>query len=182
MPSATTPRSTIQDDVKYKSCSTSKQEHIRIKACKTTKLALHAWAHASHLRVLIRLWLQHEIKPVRAAKRAARRAARITYSDHLLHRNDDCREERRYNDRDRHHDDRPESSRAGRFRRRRPDVLSKAKSRFNIFLNIPQPSYIPMMFLRAVLSMFVLQTIFFHVYHLKDDIQLILRQIPEQSY
>ena len=49
------------------------------------------------------------------------------------------------------------------------------------FLNIPQPSYISMMFLRAIFSMFILQTIFFHVYHLKDDIQLSLRQIPKQS-
>ena len=38
-----------------------------------------------------------------------------------------------------------------------------------------------MMFLQAVFSMLVRQMIFFHVYHLKDDIQLILRQIPKQS-
>ena len=44
--------------------------------------------------------------------------------------------------------------------RRRPDFLSKAKSRFNILLNILQSPYIAMMFLRAVLSMFALQTIF----------------------
>ena len=34
------------------------------------------------------------------------------------------------------------------------------------------------MFLRAVFSMFVLQTIFFHVYFLKDDIQLNLGKSP----
>ena len=102
-----------------------------------------------------------------------------TRSDRLPRRNDDNRV--------RHHDDSSESSRAGQFSTRQPDnairhqsdVLSKAKSRFNIFLNIPQPSYISMMFLRAVFSMFILQTIFFHVYHLKDDIQLSLRQILE---
>ena len=65
--------------------------------------------------------------------------------------------------------------------RRRLDFLFKAKSCFNILLNILQSSYIAIMFLRAVFSMFALQTIFFHVYHLKDDIQLSLRQIPEQS-
>ena len=42
----------------------------------------------------------------------------------------------------------------------RPDVLSKAKSCFNILLNILQSSYIAMMFLRAVFSMFALQMIF----------------------
>jgi len=46
------------------------------------------------------------------------------------------------------------------------------------FLNILQSSYIAIMSLRAVFSMFALQMIFFHVYHLKDGIQLILRQIP----
>ena len=55
---------------------------------------------------------------------------------------------------------------------RRPDAPSKAKSRFNILLNILQSPYIAIMFLRAVFSMFALQTIFFHVYHLKDDIEL----------
>ena len=64
---------------------------------------------------------------------------------------------------------------------RRLNVLSKAKSRFNILLNILQSSYIVIMFLRAVFSKFALQTIFFYVYHLKDDIQLSLRQTPEQS-
>ena len=91
--------------------------------------------------------------------------------------------------RDRRHDDSSKSSRAGQFHQRRPDnaihrrpdVLSKAKSHFNIFLNIPQPSYISMMFLRAVFSVFVLQIIFFHIYYLKHNIQLSLRQIPEQS-
>ena len=106
-----------------------------------------------------------------------------TYSDHLPHRNDDRREEQRRDDRDRRHDDSSESSSTGQLRqrqpdnaiRRRPDVLSQAKSRFNIFLNILQSSYIAIMFLRAVFSMFALKMIFFHVYHLKDDIQLSLR-------
>ena len=44
--------------------------------------------------------------------------------------------------------------------RRRPDVLSKAKSRFDIFLNILQSSYIAIMFLRAVFSIFALQMFF----------------------
>ena len=44
--------------------------------------------------------------------------------------------------------------------RRRPDFLSKAKSRFNILLNILQYPYIAIMFLRTVFSMFALQTIF----------------------
>ena len=44
--------------------------------------------------------------------------------------------------------------------RHRPDFLSKAKSRFNILLNILQYPYIAIMFLRAVLSIFALQTIF----------------------
>ena len=44
--------------------------------------------------------------------------------------------------------------------RRRPDILSKAKSRFNIFLNILQSLYIAIIFLRAVFSIFALQMIF----------------------
>ena len=44
--------------------------------------------------------------------------------------------------------------------RRRSDFLSKAKSRFNILLNILQSPYIAIMFLRAVFSIFALQTIF----------------------
>ena len=60
-------------------------------------------------------------------------------------------------------------------------IAEQAKPRFNILLNILQPSYIAAMFLRAVFSMFVHQMIFFHVYHLKDDIQLSLRRTPEQS-
>jgi len=67
--------------------------------------------------------------------------ARTTYSDYLPRRNDDRREERRCDNHDRRHDNRPKSSRAVQFRqrqpdnaiRRRPDVLSKAKSRFNNF-------------------------------------------------
>ena len=43
---------------------------------------------------------------------------------------------------------------------RRLDSLSKAKSRFNIFLSILQSSYITIMFLRAIFSIFALQTIF----------------------
>ena len=70
--------------------------------------------------------------------------ARTTYSNHLLRRNNDRREERRHDNRDCRHDDSSESSNAGQLRqrqpdnaiRRRPDVLSKAKSRFNILLNI----------------------------------------------
>ena len=42
----------------------------------------------------------------------------------------------------------------------RPDAPSKAKSRFNILLNILQSPYITMMFLRTVFSIFALQTIF----------------------
>ena len=80
---------------------------------------------------------------------------RITYSDHLLRRNDDRHKERRRDNQDRRYDDSSESSSAGQLRqrrpdnaiRRRPDVLSKAKSRFNIFLNILQSSYIAIMFL-----------------------------------
>ena len=110
-----------------------------------------------------------------------------TRPNHLPRCNDDRRIEWCYDDRDRRHDDRLESSKAAQFRRcrsdnvirHRTDVLSKAKSCFNIFLNIPQPSCISMMFLRAIFSIFIHQTIFFHVYHLKDDIRLILRQIPE---
>ena len=94
------------------------------------------------------------------ATRATKRA--------MPRRNDDRHEERRYDNRDRHHDDSSESLRAGQFRqrrpdnaiRRRPDILSKVKSRFHIFLNILQSSYIAIMFLRAVFSMFALQTIF----------------------
>ena len=44
--------------------------------------------------------------------------------------------------------------------RRRPDAPSKAKSHFNIFLNILQSPYITMMFLQTVFSMFALQMIF----------------------
>ena len=44
--------------------------------------------------------------------------------------------------------------------RHRPNFLSKAKSRFNILLNILQSPYITIMFLRAVFSIFALQTIF----------------------
>ena len=49
--------------------------------------------------------------------------------------------------------------------------MSKAKSYFNILLNILKSSYIAIIFLRAVFSMFGLQTIFFHIYHLKDNMQ-----------
>ena len=44
--------------------------------------------------------------------------------------------------------------------RRRPDALSKAKSRFNILLNILQSPYIAIIFLQTVFSMFTLQMIF----------------------
>ena len=44
--------------------------------------------------------------------------------------------------------------------RHRPDVLSKAKSCFNILLNILQSPYIAIIFLQAVFSMFALQMIF----------------------
>ena len=44
--------------------------------------------------------------------------------------------------------------------RHRPDILSKAKPRFNILLNILRSSYIVIMFLRTVFSIFALQTIF----------------------
>ena len=65
----------------------------------------------------------------------------------VAHLNDDRHEERR-------RDDSSKSLNAGQLRqrrpdnaiRRRPDVLSKAKSRFNIFLNILQSSYIAIMF------------------------------------
>ena len=45
--------------------------------------------------------------------------------------------------------------------RRQPDFLSKAKSRFNIFLNILQSPSIAMMFLQTILSMFALSKRFF---------------------
>ena len=41
-----------------------------------------------------------------------------------------------------------------------PDILSIAKSRFNIYLNILQSLYIAIIFLQAVFSIFALQTIF----------------------
>ena len=44
--------------------------------------------------------------------------------------------------------------------RHRSDAPSKAKSCFNILLNILQSPYIAIMFLRAVFSIFALQTIF----------------------
>jgi hypothetical protein len=51
-------------------------------------------------------------------------------------------------------------------------IVDQAKSRFNIFLNIIQASYISIKFLHAVFSIMVLRLIFFvHVYHLKDDVQ-----------
>ena len=130
-------------------------------------------------RVQVQQWIPSDC--IKRASRAIKRAVPC--------RNDDHREEWCRDNRDRRHDDSSESSRAGQFYQRRPDnaicrrpdVLSKAKSRFNILLNILQSSYIAMMFLRTVFSIFVHQTIFFHVYHLKDDIQLSLRQTPEQS-
>ena len=91
------------------------------------------------------------------SSRPSNHVVRTIYSDHPPHRNDD-----------RHHNDRPESSRVGQLRqhrpdnaiRRRPDTPSKAKSRFNILLNILQSPYIAIMFLRTVFSIFALQTIF----------------------
>ena len=53
--------------------------------------------------------------------------ARTTRSDCLPRRND-RRVERRYDDRNRCHDDRLESSRAGQFRRRRPDNVIRRRS------------------------------------------------------
>ena len=93
---------------------------------------------------------------------------RITYSDHLPRHNNNRRIGLCHDDRDRHHDDSLESLSAGQLHqcqpdnaiRRRPDILSKAKSCFNIFLNILPSSYITIMFLRAVFSMFALQMIF----------------------
>ena len=64
-----------------------------------------------------------------AINRATKRAAQTTRSDRLPCHND-RREERRYTDRDRRHDDRPESSRAGQFHRRRLDIMSKDKYLF----------------------------------------------------
>ena len=50
-----------------------------------------------------------------------------TRSDRLPHRND-LRVERRYDDHDRCHDDRLESSKAGQFHRRRPDNVIRCRS------------------------------------------------------
>ena len=63
----------------------------------------------------------------------AEEAEWATCSDRPQHRHDDCREERRYDDHDRHsddrehqHDNRPKSSRGSQNRRQRPNNLVNA--------------------------------------------------------
>ena len=112
-------------------------------------------------------------------RRAAERSEPLSEPSSEPHRPDASRRshqvkscERRHDNRDRRHDDSSESSSAGQFRQRRPDnairrrldFMSKAKSCFNILLNILQPSYIVVIFLRTVFSIIILQTAFFSAY------------------
>ena len=92
-------------------------------------------------------------------------------------RNEDRREERRYDNRDHRHDDRLESSMTGRLHRHRPDFYPKISTLLIFIFNI----IFITTFLHSVLVMIILQIIFVHVYHLKDDIHLYLMQILDQS-
>jgi len=92
-------------------------------------------------------------------------------------RNNDRREERRYDNRDHSHGDRPKSSRTGQLHHNQPDVYPKISTFLIFIFNI----IFITTFLHNVLVMIILQITFVHVYHLKYNIQLYLMQILDQS-
>ena len=113
-------------------------------------------------------------RPRRPCPERLRRAP--TTSTTRPRHNDDRREERRYDNRDHRHN-RPKSSRTGQLHHRRPDFYPKIST---LLIFIFDTIFITT-FVHNVLVMIILQITFVHVYHLKDDIQLYLMQILDQS-
>ena len=91
-------------------------------------------------------------------------------------RKDDRHKERRYDNRDHHHN-RPKSTRTGQLYRHRPDFYPKINTLLIFIFNI----IFITTFLHNVLVMIILQITFVHVYNLKYNIQLYLMQILDQS-
>jgi len=90
-------------------------------------------------------------------------------------RNDDRHEERRYANRDHHHN-RLKSTRIGQLYRHRPDFYPKITTLLIFIFNI----IFIMTFLHNILIMIILQITFVHVYNLKYNIHLYLMQILDQ--
>ena len=114
-------------------------------------------------------------RPRRPRPEQLRRAP--TTSTTRPRRNDDRREERRYDNRDHSHDDRSKSSRTGQLHHRRPDFYPKISTLLIFIFN----TIFITTFLHNVLVMIILQITFVHVYHLKYNIHLYLMQILDQS-
>ena len=120
-----------------------------------------------------------ELQPHRPRTMSTMSRAAPPSSDHLDHRpcrNDDCHEERRYDNRDHRHN-RPKSTRTGQLYRHRPDFYPKISTLLIFIFNI----IFITAFLHNILIMIILQITFVHVYHLKYNIQLYLMQILDQS-
>ena len=91
-------------------------------------------------------------------------------------RNDDCHEERRYDNHDHRHN-RPKSMRTEQLYRHRLDFYPKISTLLIFIFN----TIFITMFLHNILVMVILQITFVHVYNLKYNIQLYLMQILDQS-